>query len=646
MSRSGGDCHPRRSVRLGAGPLIAVVLIAALGSGGMAAAWAQSPGTQPPDDSSAAAAANSASGDSEAAGDGSAAERTRVEPDGAGPATGTGYPGHAALDLPPAPLQALALVPQVWSQWVRAFYQDRPEEMEKAISDLLVTARQLGMRRLPDLSLAAAVRAVEAAEAGEAARARRALVAAELLDPNRPETAFASAEVGRREGRWAASGYDVARGYLRLLSSPTLRGLTLYNAARFALAALIVAGVLFVALQMAVKGNALLSDLALPFERWLPRALAYPVAIVVLLWPLALPLAPLWLLIWWTVLLWGYGSLTERTALILVWLIAGSAPLLLAELRPRVATELAPPSRAMEALVQQRLYGELLTDLAALPSLFPDSVPARQLLGDFHRRFGDWAGARELYFAVLDDEPENVDALVGLGGYSFDQGDYAHAAIWARRAVAADGDSAAAHFLLSQALLQQYLAGAEGSVEAESKRSVERARRIDPHSVNAWIAAGAGERLQLPEGGLERVPELHRRLLTVERGRGAVVRSAAEARRWAALLAAAGVALAALALHLLRRPFGYTAPDPVAGRTGYWLRALVPGYGSAVEGRGLFALAALVPFTVLLLLPLAPRVGYPMPILFTPGTAPLTAIAVAGILVLLGWRAWGGVRGA
>ncbi len=642
MSRSGGERGRPRA----AAPVVAAALLVAAAGAALAAAPAL-PGPAPLPESAAETAADPAA---EAAPEGApedpAAAAAAAAPAGAAALSGTGYPGQAAVDLPPATIQALALVPQLWSQWLRAFYQDRPEGMEKAVSDLLVAARQLGMRRLPDLSLAAAVRAVEAAGEGEGARAQRALVAAEVLDPGRPETAFAAAEVARREGRWPASVIEVGRGYARLLAWPALRRLALYNAARFALGALLAAGVLFVALQAAAKGGALVADLVRLLETRLPRAVAYPAALVLLLWPLALPLAPLWLLVWWTVLLWGYGSPTERAVMVAVWLAAGAAPLALSELRPRLAAELSPPARAMEALAEQRLYGELLTDLAALPSLFPDSVPVRHLLADFHRRFGDWAGARELYLEVLEAEPGNVDALIGLGGYSFDQGDYAHAAIWSQRAVAADPASAAAHFMLSQALLQQYLAGAEGSVDEESKRAEARARELAPDQVSAWIAAGAGERLQLPEGGLARVPELHRRLLAVERGRGAAVRGAAEARRWAALLAAAGVALAALALHLARRPFGYAEPVPVAGRAGRWLRALVPGYGSAVEGRGLFALAALLTLAGLLLLPLGPRIGYPLPVLFAPGVAPLAAIAGVGLGLLLGLRVWGGLRGA
>jgi tetratricopeptide (TPR) repeat protein len=361
---------------------------------------------------------------------------------------------------------------------------------------------------------------------------------------------------------------------------------------------------------------------------------------VALLWPLALPAGPLWLAAYWTVLLWGYGSASERAALVAVWLVAGLTPVLLAEQRPRVALELSPPARAMAGLAEHRLYGDLFTDLAALPSLFPDSPAALQLLADTHRRLGDWAGARRLYQEVHDAEPDNPDALIGLGGYYFYQGDYGSAVDYFRRAAAADAENAAAYFDLSQAQSQQYHFG-------ESSAALAQARALAPEAVGTWIASAGTERVQVPEGGLARVPELRRRLLAVEQGRGSAARRMAEARRWAALLAAAGVALAALALHLVRRPFGYGDRGPGPGRGAErWLRALIPGYGAAADGRGLLALAALTPLAALLLLPLAPAIGQPLPVVFSPGPAPLAVVAAAALAVIWLVRVWRELRGA
>ena len=614
MSRSGGD-PPRR--RRGAGAALALAALAAA-----AAASTAVPAPLP-----------------------AAAVPAGAQPGPAAAVVAATPPAVAAiagppLELPPGILQSIALVPQLWGQWLRAYYQDQPEGVEKAVNDLLVTARQLGMQRLPDLALAAAARAVEAARENEIARARRALTTAERLDPGRPEIAFAAAEVERREGRHLASVWATVRGHARLFTAPELRRLALHGLARFLLVTLLAAGTLLLALQMATKGGALLADLARMLGGKLPRLLVYPAVAVLLLWPLALPAGLLWLAAYWTVLLWGYGSPSERAALIAVWLIAGSVPLLLAEQRPRVALELSPPARALSALSAQRLYGELFTDLAALPSLFPESPAVRQLTADVHRRLGDWAGARRLYQEVHEAEPENAEALIGLGGYYFYQGDYGTAVRYFRRAVTVDPDSAAAYFDLSQAFSQQYHFG-------ESSSALAQARALAANEVGAWIAHGGSERLVIPDGGLARVGELRGRLLAVEQGRGGAERRMAEARRWAALLAAAGVALAALALHLVRRPFGYGAPGPGPGRgSERWLRALIPGYGAAADGRGFLALAALVPLAALLLLPLAPAIGHPLPVVFSPGPAPLAVVAAAALALVYLVRVWRELRAA
>lgn len=621
MFRSGGD--PRR--RRGAGAALLAVALGGLAIGGACPA-AATPGSAP-----APPARSPARDPAQTPAPALPAQDDEALP-AAGPAVGP------AFELPPAAQQSLALLPQLWGQWLRAFYQDDPAALEKAVNDLLVTARQLGMRRLPDLALAASVRAIEAAREGDATRAARALTSAERLDPARPEAAFAAARVAHLGERPLAAALAVSRGYLRLFGPPVLRRMAFYGLASFAVFALLAGAVLFLAVQMATKGSALLSDLGRLLSGRLPRFLIYPVAVVLLLWPLVLPSGPLWLIVYWSILLWGYGSATERMVLVAAWLFAGAVPLMLVEMRPRLAMELSPPARAMAGLEQQRLYGELFADLEALPALFPEHPAVHQLLADLNLRLGDWSAARRFYQRVNEAEPDNADALIGLGGYYFRQDDFGTAIDYFRRAVTADPNNAAAYFDLSQAFSHQFWFD-----DMEAARA--RANALAPEQVSEWLSRTDAEPVQVPAGGLARVPELRRQLLAVERGRDSVTRRMAEARRWAALLAAAGVALAALALHLVRRPFGYGLPGPGPGPAAeHWLGALLPGYLAAEEGRGVRCLLAVLPLAVLLLLPLAPSLGTPLPVLFAPGTAPLTVIAGAGLALLLARGVWRGVR--
>src|ERR1043165_9097534 len=96
-------------------------------------------------------------------------------------------------------LRSLKQIEEQWLQWIG---QNSRQDSEKVVDDLLATARQLGMRRLPDLSLGAIARAHQAALQGNFEQARWALAAADRLDPGRPAVAFAEAYVDRREGSY------------------------------------------------------------------------------------------------------------------------------------------------------------------------------------------------------------------------------------------------------------------------------------------------------------------------------------------------------------------------------------------------------------------------------------------------------------
>ena len=160
------------------------------------------------------------------------------------------------------------------------------------MNGLLDTARQLGMRRLPDLSAGAIARAVQAARQKDFARAHWALDAAERFDPGRPETAFAEARVDCLEGNYLGAAAARLRGYPRIFNHP-LRALPLApGPALWVLFVLLVTGGLFLAVQMLTKGTSLFQDLADLFGRKLPRPLALALAGAALLWPLSLPLRP------------------------------------------------------------------------------------------------------------------------------------------------------------------------------------------------------------------------------------------------------------------------------------------------------------------------------------------------------------------
>jgi len=543
---------------------------------------------------------------------------------------GVSSPQVTGVELTAPVRRGLKQLEEQWLQWV---VQNSKQGSESIVQDLLATARQLGMMRLPDLSIGALDRAVQAARQCDFNRAHWALDAAERFDPGRCETAFAEAAVDRQEGRWLRSLGDLLRGYLRLFSLPLERYLWLQDVLVWGVSLLLLSGGLFIAIQMAVKGKALWEDLLDLFSRRLPRPAALAVVVAIFLWPLLLPSGLLWLPLFWSVLLWGYSSASERAVLVALWLVVGVAPILITAQSRRVAVMLSPPVQAMESLRQHRLYGGLFTDLGVLRSLLPESAAVKNLLADVHRSLNQWDLAQSLYRQVLEQEPGNTYAELNLGAYAYLKGDFGSAIQHFQKVIAADPKSAAAQFNLSQAYSDSYLFD-------DSKRALAQARAIDDTQVDIWMRELSSQRVVTNNRGITRIPEIRDELIANFRAHEAPSARLELFRRWLSPVVPLVLALLAVALQQARRPFGSSSEsDPLRFHSNNrWRRILLPGAGAAESGEGAGGFFAVLLPVALIMLPLFGRLGYRLPWGYDPGSSVAWIVAILGLTLYLGVR--------
>lgn len=544
------------------------------------------------------------------------------------PATASSQTG---LQLSPQVSQSLQRMQEEWLQWMSAYYQGNQERADAALNALLGAAQQVGMRSLPDLALAAAVRGVEMARKGNAARAQAALQAAERLDPGRPEIAFAAASVARLGHAWIDAAKHSARAYGRLARTPDLRFLWLAQLLLWACCVLLLTSGLFVALQMATKGSALVADLLRFLGRFLPRPAAYAIATVLLLWPLAVPGGVFWLAFFWSILLWGYGSTSERATLVSIWILAGVIPIVLAEQQRRVALELSPPARAISNVLDRRLAGSLFNEIGVLRSALPHSTAAQQFLGDLHRILGQWEFARGVYARLLEEDPKNVAALLDLGAYYFRKNEFAKAVEYYKRAADAAPQDATAFFNLSVAYSESYQFD-------ESRRALSQAQALDERRVGGWIQSAPPERVVTVDGGLLRAPEIRAEFAAARREH---LPEPSWAKRLSPLFLGLGAAVAALLLHLYRRraytqhEFDLTLQDGFGARA---VRALVPGLAASEDGAGGRAFGALLLPVALAVLPVAGTLGWRIPWGYGPSNAVAWLVALVGLGLCFGLR--------
>lgn len=530
--------------------------------------------------------------------------------------------------------QSLVQLQEEWQQWVNGLYTADRETAEERVANMMLEVRRLGMSRLPELSLAASAQAMHAAYRGDGERASWALAAAEGLDPGRPETAFRRAQVARMEGDWGTALIGWVEGYLRVLRrggdrTPTGLGLWLAYG-------LLLAGALWVAFRMTIRGPGWLGALEAGLSSRMPVGLARAVAVLVLLWPLVLPMGLFWLLVYWSVLLWSFASRSEKVVTVVLWLLVGLLPGWIQLELSTVELERSPARRALESVAQDRLYGRLFVDLEAVVERFPDEPAMVHVLADLHREMQQWDTSRQYYEYLLDLEPDNATALIDLGAYYFYNNDFGAAVRFFRQAAEAEPDNVGAWFNLSEAYASAYLYD-------EMREALQTAQEIDDGLVGRYQAAASETRIITFEGGYERIPSLIQRLDDPSsRTESADPAPPAPSPWWALVLVpACGVVAVGLDWILQRR--GVSRPVALwlshrSGWIGRVLRVLLPGWVSLEEGAGGRAWLALAVPALLAVLPALPRIAFPLP----PGGGggELLGLAVAGLVLYFAARVW------
>lgn len=534
-----------------------------------------------------------------------------------------------------------------WQNWTRAYYQDNEEQARAALSQLLSVVENLGMDKLPDHAVASAALAVASAEEDNVARARWTVDCARQLDPGRPEPDFASSAV-----EWRAHSYPAAvaarfRGYLKLFRLPLEGHLFRQNLGIALIYLLTLSGGLFLLLLMAFRGADLFHDLGRLVSPPLARAQADVAAFVLLVWPLLLPSGLLWLALYWSILIWGYATASQRGVVVALWIVLGLAPAAVTYHQNEVREQLLPPVRAFENIETGRLYGTLFLDLEVLGSLRSDSPVVKELFADLHRDFGQWEDARAVYDQMIKDDPGSREVAAALNNvgifYYRVRGDFGSAITFFTDATEADPSFAEAWYNLSRA----YYANLAFT---EAHAPLAEAKRRDPARVEHWERLKeSGQDIVVPiNGGLKRAGELRRTLAEMSAGEAAEARLLAPA--YPSLGVTVVVVVAAVAVDLIRKKKGYPSRK-FMGRPLFadhlWLNALAPGWTSTRRGQGVQAFLGVLFVVAMILVPILRRSTTYRPYLgYDAGPAVFTYTCIVVLVGFLGIRLTRALRAA
>jgi tetratricopeptide (TPR) repeat protein len=542
-------------------------------------------------------------------------------------------PVAEVLDLSPQALTQFVRLQDGWLEWLAAAHQGDRERVTVAVDRLLSDARDLGMERLPDLSLGAAGQALAFAREDRFEVAGWCIAAAEALDPGRPEVAFAAARVADLEGETWSSIRHQADGFQRLLSEPLAFYLFRADLGYWALFSMLIAGALFVAALMSTRGVELFHDVYSFVNRYVPESIAIGLTLVLMLWPLFLPAGLLWLALYWSVLLWSYGSIVERVILVGLWVVLGFSPTLINEQRQQMRVALAPTVLSMDSLANGRLRGSLFGDLATLREALPESAAVTQLIADLHATLKEWSSAQVLYANIIQEEPENGSALVNLGACYFNQDDYTRSMEYFQRAAQTEQGAAMARFNMSQTLSELYRF-------REAARELGIAQELTSQEVRAWLRRAAYDRVMIMDGGLRRADEIRDELVATWRSGEGDARWSRFGPSLVSLPLALAFVLIAVALHfVVRKNSQENAPRVKAmAPEGSYRAVFLPGLVEVEDGHPILAFCALFILVGLVSLPLAGELGYRLPWIFSTGNQPAQWLSWFGLGIFFLFR--------
>jgi len=548
----------------------------------------------------------------------------------AGALTADDRPVAEVLGLSRDPLVRFVQLQNDWLEWTSAVYQNDAARASASLDGLLADAEELGLRRLPDLSLGAAGLAIAFAKEGRFDAAYRSLSAAEEFDPGRSEVAFASARIAQMKGDYTAAIGQGFEGYSRLFQDRLLRYLWQASIGHWLLFVVLASGALYVAILMATVGIELFHDINRFIDRFVPGVVALVATLVLLVWPVLLPAGVFWLLVYWSILLWAYGQRSQKVLLVFIWVILGTGPILINEQRQRIRVALAPTVLSIESLAGDRLQGSLFSDLAVLRGAVPESMAVVQVLADLHSRLGQWDSARALYESLLEEEPENGSALLNLGACHLHQGDQSRAMRHFQKAADTLEAGAAARFNMSQVLSELYRF-------AEAERELRIAQRLAPGRIAVWLRQVANQRVIVLDGGLDRTEEIRDELVASwtseeDKGRGSAV--------WPRVLSlplAIAFLVMAAALHLIVRREGRAEfrPAEKLAPAGTWRSTFLVGFAEVENDRPMKGFFLLLLLVVLVSLPGAAELGYRLPWLWGPSGRGAAIFAAVGLALIV-----------
>lgn len=345
----------------------------------------------------------------------------------------------------------------------------------KNTNDLLTAGKALGISSFPTYASSASAMAREADKLGKKELADWAAKTADQLDPKSPAVSFSASERARALGNWPKVLQLSLTGFVRVFNNYRTRLLgqvDLLVAATLALAltAAIFAIALFIRYGRSM-GHDFRELLGTRFHGGSVTVLAF----ALLFLPLFLWLSPVWLVLYWFIIFFGYANKIERVLIVLFTLVVAVLPIALDRAATWAAGVDNPIVSADVNSTEASYHPESLRRMQELAALVPDNDLVQILLGNLELQEGNDQQA-EVYYRRAQQIRDSAGANVNLGNRNFLNGDFGSAITFYQRAEQLDPKLAIAFYDDSVANGEMYKFDVQG-------QKLEQAKRLDTRHI-------------------------------------------------------------------------------------------------------------------------------------------------------------------
>jgi tetratricopeptide (TPR) repeat protein len=343
----------------------------------------------------------------------------------------------------------------LWPQATASAREGDFDAATKRMTELINTGRSYGIRTFPQFAASASGLAGES-EKQDRELSKWAAQAAHQLDGKSSAVVFSEADRAAARNDWSAAIRLALAGYARVLGDYRTSALGRADFLLMAALAIAVTTIVFGLALFFRYGRSMAHDFREVVGRVFTGGSVSVIAFALLFLPVLLWLGPMWLILYWLAIFFGYATSGERVLIVALLILIGLVPIVVDATANWISGVDSPAVMAAISSATQSYEPDALRRAEELLVAVPDNATLHLLVGNLLVFEGSEDQAAIHYRRATELRKDDAGAHVNLGNLHFNNNEFQTAMTEYERAERADPNLAIAFFNHSVAAGEMY----------------------------------------------------------------------------------------------------------------------------------------------------------------------------------------------